>query len=69
MEREIMLFAYRSLKNRHGFDSDDVLMYLSAKGINIDKTGVEEALDEMVHAYILDRFYSDNRERMIYRLH
>ena len=66
--REVLLFVVKTPKNRIGFDADDVLLYLSAKGIKTKVSVVERALDEMAEASILEKFHSRDLERTVYRL-
>ena len=66
--REILLFALKSPKRRHGFDAKDCLLYLITKGVKIEISVVQHALSLMVTASILEEVYSSERNRTIYRL-
>lgn len=66
--REIMLFALKSLKRRHGFDSGDVLLHLSIKGIKAEEAVIKDVLTGMINSNILEEFYSSDRKETIYRL-
>lgn len=66
--REIMLFALKSLKRRHGFDSGDVLLHLSIQGIKAEEAVIKDVLTSMINSNILEEFYSSGRDKTIYRL-
>jgi hypothetical protein len=68
MYRHIMLFALNSLKRRHGFDVDDVTLYLSTKGRKVDVSVVKQALSVMKTNGIFEEFYSTDLNKSVYRL-
>jgi ribosomal protein L28 len=63
-----MLFALNSLKRRHGFDVDDVTLYLSTKGRKVDVSVVKQALSVMKTNGIFEEFYSTDLNKSVYRL-
>jgi hypothetical protein len=68
MYRHIMLFALNSLKRRHGFDADDVTLYLISKGIKVDASIVQQSLSIMSINGIFEEFYSAEQNKSVYRL-